>query len=74
MLEKIGTTRDEAIGKKCSITCKFENCSTEYCSLKLLKKGINKTDLDIGDKRYTLFASFLTDSDGKNIGHIEVIE
>ena len=73
LLEIIGKTKDEALGKKCAEVCKFENCSTENCSLKLLKQGINRTEVKIGDRTFSLFANYLTDNEGKNIGHIETL-
>jgi len=72
-LDMVGMTREEALGKPCSDVFRIENCHTEKCGYKLLKKCICKSTFKIGNQMYASNASYLKDIEGNNIGHIEVI-
>ena len=69
----IGIPKEDAMNKLCSAVCTFENCNTDDCSLKLLGNGIKRTNIKIGDKTFSSYASYVIDNYGKNIGHIEAI-
>ena len=66
------TSREEAYGLPCSST-KSELCNTPECGIKKLQQGIKTTFLKYGDMRLRQYDSYVTDSKGKQLGYIEVI-
>ena len=69
----LGTTREKVIGIPCSDIWKIENCHTDKCGYKLLKKGVCKSDFKVGDQIYVSIASYIRDRQGEAVGHIELI-
>jgi PAS domain S-box-containing protein len=72
-LDMLGMTLEQAVGKTCADCWKIENCHTDKCGYKLLEKGVDSSYFKVGDQRFMSQASYLKDSKGRNIGHIEVI-
>ena len=66
------TSREEAYGLPCSST-KSELCNTPECGIRKLQQGIKTTFLKYGDMRLRQYDSYVTDSKGKKLGYIEVI-
>jgi PAS domain S-box-containing protein len=72
-LDMLGKTPEEVVGKTCADCWQIENCHTDKCGYQLLKQGINKSYFNVGDQRFMSQASYLKDSNGNNVGHIEII-
>jgi methyl-accepting chemotaxis protein len=69
----INVKRKDALGKHCS-NAKVNICKTDKCGINCLKKGKNTTLFTQAGLEFLNISSYLTDSKGINIGHIEVVE
>ena len=54
-------------------SAKSELCNTPECGIKKLQQGINTTFLKYGDIRLRQYDSYITDSKGKRLGYIRVL-
>jgi PAS domain S-box-containing protein len=70
-----GKTRKEMIGNQCS-NWGADICKTENCGINLLKKGTLVSNFKQPglDKNFQVDTAYLTDKDGKQIGHIEIVQ
>jgi PAS domain-containing protein len=72
-LNMLGVTLDQVKGRQCADVFKCEICHTENCGIECLQRGISKTTFNFGDKKILDFMSYLRNSKGERIGHIEVM-
>jgi len=73
-LDILGKTREEVTGKHCGEVWGVDICKDERCGIEYLKCGKGKSNFNVGDTYFTTLASYVKDSHGNNIGHIEVVE
>ena len=71
-LNILGTTREEAIGKKCGNIWRFDICKDERCAVECMKRGKGKNVFHVGDSIFTTSASYIKDANGDHIGHVEI--
>jgi methyl-accepting chemotaxis protein len=64
--------RQDVIGKQCS-NWNAAICNTEKCGVKGLRKNILKTTFDQGGGNFEVDSSFILNSKGEKVGHIEVV-
>ncbi|MCL2055042.1 MAG: methyl-accepting chemotaxis protein [Oscillospiraceae bacterium] len=69
----LGKKRDEVIGKQCS-SWGAGICNTNQCGVSLLEKGIRVTTFNQAGMDFKVDTSYLTDSQGRNTGHIEFVQ
>ena len=69
----LGTTREATMGKYCGDVWNVDICKDERCGIECLKCGKGKSEFQVGDNIFTTLASYVKDSEGNNIGHIEVV-
>ena len=67
------TTRSAVIGKKCS-NLDAGICKTGNCGVERLRKGQRETFFEQFGSNYHVDTSFLTNTSGEKVGHIEVIQ
>ena len=70
----LGTTREATMGKYCGDVWNVDICKDERCGIECLKRGKGKSEFQVGDTTFTTLASYIKDSEGNNIGHIEVVD
>jgi PAS domain-containing protein len=70
----LGTTREATMGKYCGDVWNVDICKDERCGIECLKCGKGKSEFQVGDVTFTTLASYIKDSEGNNIGHIEVVD
>jgi len=69
----LGTTREATMGKYCGDVWNVDICKDERCGIEYLKCNKGKSEFQVGDNIFTTLASYIKDSEGNNIGHIEVV-
>jgi methyl-accepting chemotaxis protein len=70
-----GKTRKEMFGNQCN-NWGADICKTENCGINLLRKGtlVSHFKQPGLDKNFQVDTAYLTDKDGKQIGHIEIVQ
>jgi methyl-accepting chemotaxis protein len=71
--EPLGVTRNDVLGQHCS-NWGAKICGTEDCGVNCLRKNKPTTFFNQWDKDFKVDISYLTGLDGKNIGHIEIVQ
>ena len=69
----LGKTREAIIGHSC------ENwgatiCGTKDCGIECFRRGTNKTSFSQGEMEFGVNVAALTDTDGRSIGYVEVVQ
>jgi PAS domain-containing protein len=62
------------MGKYCGDVWNVDICKDERCGIECLKCNKGKSEFQVGDVTFTTLASYIKDSEGNNIGHIEVVD
>ena len=68
----LGKSRNEIIGKPCS-NWNSNLCNTENCGIACLRRGVPSILFDKNGHNFKLDISYITNANGENIGHIEII-
>jgi len=71
--DMLGVKRDKIIGKPCADVWKAGICGTPDCGLDCLNRGQTSTYFSAVGKDFKVEASYLMDTKGKKIGHIEAV-
>ncbi len=70
--DPLGVKREDVLGAPCN-NWGANICKTEKCGINKLRKGIKETNFNQWGKEFSVTTSYLTDMNGKNNGHIEVV-
>ena len=73
-LDVLGKTREEVVGKHCGNVWGVDICKDHRCGIECMKRGEGKSFFHVDDQKFTTLASYIKNLEGKNIGHLEVIE
>jgi len=73
-LSILGTTKEATMGRYCGDVWNVDICKDNRCGIEFLKCGKGKSVFHVGDNIFTTKASYIKDSEGNNIGHIEVVD
>lgn len=68
----LGVTREDVLGKHCS-NWGANICKTPNCGVECLQRNKTKTSFNQWDRDFDVDTSYLTDTSGQRIGHIEVV-
>jgi methyl-accepting chemotaxis protein len=69
----LGKSKANMVGIDCGQVWNAPICNTKDCGIECLKRGTPETIFNAGEFTFRVEASYLTDSSGHNIGHIEVV-
>ncbi|WP_342677883.1 methyl-accepting chemotaxis protein [Methanofollis sp. UBA420] len=65
--------RTQDLGKHCS-SCNGAACNTEQCGIAALRDGKKRTIFEEHGKSIQIDAAYLTDAQGAQIGHVEILQ
>ncbi len=71
--EPLGVKREDVLGQQCH-NWGANICKTEDCGITCLRGGNEHTFFNQWDKDFKVFTSYLTDLNGKKMGHIEIVQ
>jgi methyl-accepting chemotaxis protein len=69
----INGKRTNIIGKSCT-NWGASICKTQSCGISCLRNGITQTKFGQGNMHFQVDVAYLTDSGGKKIGHVEIVQ
>ena len=72
-LKTLGRKREDMLGKQCHER-NGPLCRTKNCGVSLLRRGMNQALSERDGNSLQVDVSYLKDADGKNMGHLEVIQ
>ncbi|MDR0272190.1 MAG: PAS domain-containing protein, partial [Clostridiales bacterium] len=71
--DMLGIRREDAIGRPCAQVWGAGICNTSNCGIECMNRGQMSTAFNQGGFDFKVDTAYLTDVNGRNVGHIEVV-